>query len=93
MKLRYTIRAAVELDKVLNFIDQRSPLGASHVKARIHAVIELLLEYPEAGRETTRGLRRVVAYPYPYVIFYRATASEIIIHGVRHSARKPAAPS
>ncbi|WBU29236.1 type II toxin-antitoxin system RelE/ParE family toxin [Rhodopseudomonas palustris] len=93
MKLRYTIRAAAELDKILNFIDQRSPRGASHVKARVRAVIELLLEYPEAGRETTRGLRRVVAYPYPYVIFYQATPSEIIIHGVRHSARKPTTQS
>jgi len=34
----------------------------------------------------------MVAYPYPYLIFYRATETEIIIHGVRHSARRPSLP-
>lgn len=90
MKLRYTIRAAAELDEVLTSIDERSPQGAQHVKERLHAVINLLLQYPEAGRLTSKGrLRRVVAYPYPYLIFYRATDAEVVIHGVRHTARRP----
>ncbi|MGP9813844.1 type II toxin-antitoxin system RelE/ParE family toxin [Rhodopseudomonas sp. NSM] len=90
MKLRFTIRAAAELDEILSYIDDRSPQGALHVKKRIHAVIGLLLQHPAAGRPTVRGMRRVVAYPYPYLIFYRATEQEIVIHGIRHSARKPA---
>jgi plasmid stabilization system protein ParE len=89
VKLRYTRRAAAELDDILNSIDQRSPQGAKHVKAHLRAVIELLLQCPKAGRVTQKGLRRVVAYPYPYLVFYRATESEIVIHGVRHSARAP----
>ncbi|NVN87908.1 MAG: type II toxin-antitoxin system RelE/ParE family toxin [Rhodopseudomonas sp.] len=91
MKLRFTIRAATELDEVLTSIDRHSPQGARHVKQRLFTVIDLLLEYPQAGRLTNKGrLRRVVAYPYPYLIFYRATEAEIVIHGVRHSARHPA---
>jgi plasmid stabilization system protein ParE len=31
----------------------------------------------------------MVASPYPYLIFYQATEDEIVIHGVRHSARRP----
>jgi toxin ParE1/3/4 len=27
--------------------------------------------------------------PYPYVVFYEITQSEIIIHAVRHAARDP----
>jgi hypothetical protein len=27
--------------------------------------------------------------PYPYVVFYEATETEIIIHAVRHQAPKP----
>jgi toxin ParE1/3/4 len=88
VKLRYTRRAAAELDEILDFIDQRSPQGANHVKARLRAVIALLL-HPEAGRATQKGLRRVVAFPYPHLVFYRATDTEIAIHGVRHSARAP----
>ena len=90
MKLRYTLRAAAELDEVLAYIDERSPLGARHVKTRIQEMMALLLLHPHAGSLTSkRGLRRVIVYPYPYLIFYRATETEIIIHGVRHSARHP----
>jgi toxin ParE1/3/4 len=90
VKLRYTIRAAAELDEILSSIDEQSPQGARGVKERLRAVIDLLLQYPESGRLTSKGrLRRVVAYPYPYLIFYRATDAEIVIYGVRHSARRP----
>ncbi|MGH9806670.1 MAG: type II toxin-antitoxin system RelE/ParE family toxin [Terriglobia bacterium] len=27
--------------------------------------------------------------PYPYLVFYEVTESEIVIHAVRHSARDP----
>jgi plasmid stabilization system protein ParE len=90
VKLRYTLRGAAELDKVLVYIEERSPQGARHVKARIQAIINLLLQYPHAGQLTSnRRLRRVVAFPYPYLIFYHATEDELVIHGVRHSARRP----
>jgi toxin ParE1/3/4 len=90
VKLRYTLRGAAELDEVLAYIKERSPQGARHVQARIQAVINLLLQYPDAGQLTSKGrLRRVLASPYPYLIFYAATGDELVIHGVRHSARRP----
>jgi len=90
VKLRYTLRGAAELDKVLVYIEERSPQGARHVQARIQAIIDLLLQYPHAGQPTSKGrLRRAVAFPYPYLIFYHATEDELVIHGVRHSARRP----
>jgi plasmid stabilization system protein ParE len=90
VKLRYTPRAAAELDAVLDYIGTRSPKGARHVQARIQAIIDLLLQHPRAGRLTSkRGLRRMVVSPYPFLIFYQATEDEIVIHGVRHTARHP----
>ena len=90
MKLRYTQRAAAELDAVLGYIGERSPHGAAKVERRVQAIIALLSRHPEAGQKTSRaGLRRIVAHPYPYLIFYQATADEIVIHGVRHAARRP----
>jgi plasmid stabilization system protein ParE len=83
VKLRYTLRAATD-------IAERSPQGALRVQARIQAIIRLLLRYPSAGQRTSKGrLRRIVTSPYPYLIFYLATENEIVIHGVRHGARKP----
>jgi len=76
VKLRYTLRGAAELDKVLVYIEERSPQGARHVQARIQAFINLLLQYPHAGQPTSKGrLRRAVAFPYPYLIFTRPRTS------------------
>jgi toxin ParE1/3/4 len=59
VKLRYTRRAAAELDEVLAYIEDRSPLGARHVQARIQTIIDLLLQHPHAGRIASDGrLRR-----------------------------------
>jgi toxin ParE1/3/4 len=89
VKLRYTRRAAAELDEVLAYIEDRSPLGARHVQARIQTIIDLLLQHPHAGRITSDGrLRRMVVAPYPYLIFYEVTEDHIVIHGVRHAARR-----
>ncbi len=90
MKLRYTVRAAQELEQALSYIDDRSPEGGRRVKARIQAVIDLIASHPQAGQLTSaRRLRRVVVHPYPYLIFYAATNDEVVIHGVRHAARRP----
>ena len=90
MKLRYTRQALAELDSLLKFTAEQSPKGAASVQTRLRTVIDLLLDHPSIGQMTTRpGMRRMVVTPYPYVVFYRATDDEIVIHGVRHGARRP----
>jgi toxin ParE1/3/4 len=90
VKLRYTPRGAAELDEALAYIAKRSPQGGRRVQVRIQAVISLLLQHPYAGQLTSKsGLRRLLASPYPYPIFYRASEGEIVNHGVRHAARDP----
>ena len=51
------------------------------------------MEHPQAGHLTSKsGVRRMVVYPYPYLIFYRATETEVVIHGIRHGARCKSSP-
>jgi toxin ParE1/3/4 len=79
------------LAEVLDGISIHSPQGARRVQARIQEIINLILRHPHAGTLTSKGrLRRVVAHPYPYLVFYAVDDDEIIIHGVRHGARNPA---
>lgn len=90
MKLRYTPRAAAEFEDILAYIDEQSPLGARRVQARIQAIVDLLLQHPQAGQLTSNGrLRRMIASPYPYLIFYEVTQDDIVIHALRHAARRP----
>lgn len=90
MKVRYTLPALADLNSILDHIAAQSPTGAKRVQARIRALIDFLLLYPHVGvRTDDPAIRRLVTTPYPYLIFYEPTETEIIIHAIRHAARDP----
>lgn len=90
MKLRYTLPALADLDGIFDYIDGKSPRGAARVKARIEEIINLLLQHPLVGKSTDDpSIRRMATPPYPYLVFYEATADELIIHAICHAARDP----
>jgi plasmid stabilization system protein ParE len=90
VKLRYTLPALADLSAILDSIAAHSPQGARRVQARIQALTDLLLLHPHIGRRTNdSAIRRITTTPYPYLVFYEATETEIIIHAVRHAARHP----
>jgi toxin ParE1/3/4 len=89
--LRYTLPALADLSSILDYIiASHSPQGAKHVQARIQTIIDLLLLHPRTGiLADNPAIRRLPTPPYPYLVFYEATETEIIIHAVRHAARNP----
>lgn len=90
MRLRYTLRAARQIEKALDDIARESPQGVLSVRSRILVIATLLQQHPLAGRATSRpGVRRIPLVRYPYLIDYRVGDDEIIIQRFRHSARKP----
>jgi plasmid stabilization system protein ParE len=90
VRLRYTRPALADLGAILDYIAAHSPQGARRVQARIKALTDLLLQHPHIGRRTNDPtIRRMTTTPYPYLVFYEATETEIIIHAVRHAARDP----
>jgi plasmid stabilization system protein ParE len=67
-----------------------SPEGARRVQARIQALTDLLLQHPHIGRRTSDpAIRWMTTTPYPYLVFYEITQTEIIIHAARPAARDP----
>jgi toxin ParE1/3/4 len=90
--LRYTSRAAAQIDAALSHLAEHSPQGARSVRARLLAILTLLQEHPFAGRPTSHPpVRRIAVTPYPYLLDYRASESEIVILRFRHAARRPLA--
>jgi plasmid stabilization system protein ParE len=90
LKLRYTPTALAELDEILTYLAKRSPQGARNVQRRIQTVVGLIAEHPGLGRRTSRpNLRRMVALPYPYLVFYEVTEEDVVVIAVRHGARDP----
>jgi len=90
VRLRVTRRAATQIAKALEYIEADSPQGANHVRERIRTLFRLLEQHPYAGQATDLpGVRRLTLSPYPYLIFYRVTDSEVIVQRMRHTARQP----
>ena len=90
MNVRYTRRALTQIDRALTYVEERSPQGSAQIRDRLMALVALLQEHPRAGRTTSRpNVRRLFAHPYPYLIDYRVTSTEIIIMRFRHAARRP----
>jgi toxin ParE1/3/4 len=89
-RVRFTRSAAKQLDQILTYISERSPQGATKVKARIRHLIGLIAARPRIGAITTDpGIRRMNTLPYPYLIFYEIGDGEIVIRRIRHMAQKP----
>jgi plasmid stabilization system protein ParE len=90
LRLSYTPEALAELEEVLAYIANRSPEGAQRVRQRLKTIIGFVGQHPYAGLKLRKpDLRRIAATPYPYIVFYRVEDDEVIIVGVRHSARDP----
>jgi plasmid stabilization system protein ParE len=88
MRLRYTLPALADLIAVLDYVAARSPQAVVRIHTRIHAVTNLLLQYPLIGAVTDDPtIRRVTTTPYPYLIFYEVAGNDVVIHAVRHGAR------
>jgi toxin ParE1/3/4 len=89
VNIRYSRRALGQIDKALTYIEARSPQGAADVRDRVAALMKLLQEQPFAGHATTHpNVRRLFVHPYPYLIDYRVTATDIVIMRFRHTARR-----
>ena len=90
MKLRYTPRAAADLERIVSYVAQRSPTGARNVRERVDAALQRLVAHPMSAPATSHPEIRVCFVGrYPYMIFYRVRGDEIHIVHIRHTARRP----
>jgi toxin ParE1/3/4 len=90
LNLRFTKRAMAQTTAALDYVAARSPQRAARIRDRLAEITTLLETHPYTGHETIRpGVRRLATIPYPYLIDYRVTATEVIVMRFRHAARRP----
>jgi toxin ParE1/3/4 len=90
MKVRYTRRALANIDTIFRNIARDNPAAAERVVARIEDLVRQLAEIPHMGEAANiPNIRRMPALRFPYLIFYEVVDDEIIVHHVRHGARRP----
>jgi toxin ParE1/3/4 len=87
MKVRYERGALADLDEIFAYIAKDNREAAARLVARIEEVSGRLSASPFMGQATSRpGFRR---FPVGnYLIVYEVGQDEIVIHYIRHGARR-----
>jgi toxin ParE1/3/4 len=89
MKVIWRERGRADLDAVVSYIANESPAGARSTRERILRSVELLEQWPDAGRSGRRAdLRELVVPGTPYLIIYRRKRRKLFILRIWHSSRK-----
>ncbi len=90
MRLVLSRLALAELDDILGYISERSPLGAKHVEARVRRALDHIARHPEAAErvEQRPDVRRRPLARYPYVIYYEIGADAVTVLRILHGARR-----
>ena len=90
MIVRQTRRARSNIETILTGLEQKSPLGASRVAASMKKTMQLISDFPRAGKQTSKpSLFVKILADYPYKIFYLIKGDIVEIIHVRHAARRP----
>ena len=90
MKLRYTGRAAEELDIAFSWYEsQRRSLGFEFLDC-VEAAIETILQMPGLYAEHHRHFRRALVRRFPFSIFYTIENDEIVVRAVFDNRQDPA---
>ncbi len=94
MNVVYAPRAFRDLESIAAYLIERSPSGAANVLAAIKSTIDTLSFFPQIGRVVDdAGHRRLPVPRYPYLVYYRIAADELLILHIRHGSRRPIDPA
>jgi len=87
MKLRYERGALSDLEEIFAYIAADNPAAAARLVVRIEDAAKRIAVSPFIGQATSRP--RFRRFPVGnYLIVYEVGGDEVIIHYVRHGARR-----
>ena len=90
-RIRLTPATADDIAEAYDYYEgQRAGLGEAF-RAELHVALGLLIEFSEAGPAVHGVLRRLLLRRFPYAVYYRVTADEIVLRGCLHQHSDPRA--
>jgi toxin ParE1/3/4 len=87
MKLRYERGALADLDEIFTYIAGENREAAMRLAARFEEVARRIAENPFLGEATRKSRFRRFSIGN-YLIVYEVAQDEVVIHYVRHGARR-----
>ena len=89
MKIRWTIKALLNLDSAIKYIAGDSPANAQKVAQKIWNTVQLLSTQPGLGRPgRITGTRELIIGGLPYIVPYIEQEGEIVILRILHTSMK-----
>ena len=87
MKLRYERGALADLGEIFTYIARENREAATRLAARFEEVARRIAENPFLGEATRKS--RFRRFPIGnYLIVYEVARDEVVVHYVRHGARR-----
>lgn len=87
MRVRYSPRAAEDLESIRRYIGTKNRSAAWVVASFIRQSIARLVRWPHSARATNvPGVRRLVVTNYPYVVYYEVAGEQVIVLSIRHAS-------
>jgi plasmid stabilization system protein ParE len=90
MKVRYRLRAQLDIEGIYEYISERNPRAATEVVARVRLAADRLGHLPYMGHiGRARGTLEWAVVGLPYIVVYEVdeTAEEVAIIAVFHGAQ------
>lgn len=89
MKVRWSLPAAEDLERICERIERDNPDAARRVARTIYDRCADLKDFPHLGRPSSRmtGRRELVFSPLPYIVVYQVTEHAVEISRIFHGAQ------
>jgi toxin ParE1/3/4 len=85
----WTFSALADVADIRRYIGTFNPPAAQRIAARLIAVGNALVNFPDRGRPVPGTDLREATVVYPYIIRYRVDGDRVLILRVRHGMRRP----
>ena len=88
MELRWSEEAANDLERITDYLFEKTPEHAPELIRAIYNAPSALLEFPRRGRPGKKdGTRELVLSPLPYIVVYRVWGDVIQLVRILHGAQ------
>ncbi|ABF41090.1 Addiction module toxin, RelE/StbE [Candidatus Koribacter versatilis Ellin345] len=89
MELEWSTFAMADRETIFDYIEAESPQNAVLVDDRIETQIEMLVQFPESGRQgRVEGTRELVVELTPFIVAYRIEVDCVRILRVLNGAQQ-----
>ena len=89
MKLRFHPEARIELNKAVDFYEERRSNLGWELFEEVQATIQRILDFPEAWSPLSATTRRCLTNRFPYSVIYQVKMDEVRIIAVAHQKQRP----